>query len=43
MRIIRTSALTFMSYTGTFDLIFLKLFVISGNFELQRGFAGILY
>ena len=43
MRIIRTSALTFMSYTGTFDLIFLKLFVISGNFELRRGFAGILY
>ena len=41
--IIRISALTFLSSTGTFDLIFLLLFVISWNFELQRSFDGILH
>ena len=38
----RISALTLMSSTGTFDLFsFLQLYVISWNFELQRGFARI--
>ena len=43
--IIRISALTVMSSTGTFELnfFFLQLYVISWNFELLRNVAGILY
>ena len=43
IRVFTIRTLTFMSSTGTFDLIILQLYVISWNFELRRGFAGILY
>ena len=43
IHIIRISALTFMSSTGTFDLIFFITLCDFLEFWIAKGFAGILY